>query len=166
MHFHAAVEYVGYFLVAACVLGRVYCSAFIGGYKNARLITYGPFSVTRNPLYLFSLIGVLGLALTSGHLLVAVVLLGVFALMYRFLILREERFLLAQLGPEYRAYMERTPRLIPKFSLYDCPDEITVRPQFIAKACLDAIWWFVAFPVFELIEYLQEAGIIPFLNGF
>lgn len=163
---HEIIEFAGYFLVAVCALGRVYTSAFLGGFKNTRLITHGPFSVVRNPLYLFSLIGIVGLALNGGHVLVAVFLVGVFATMYWQLIRREERFLLAEFGDDYRDYMARTPRLLPKLSLYRCPEEVTFRPRFIANACLDAIWWFAALPLFELIEYLQGLGIIPAVDGF
>ncbi len=165
MPFHEIMEFAGYFLVAFCALGRVYSSAFLGGFKNKKLITYGAFSVVRNPLYFFSLIGVLGLALTSGHLFIVAFLFTFFVVMYHFLIRREEHFLMAEFGQEYQAYMGTTPRLIPKLSLYNCPEEITTKPRFITNACLDAVWWFVAFPAFELIEYLQEIGIAPVFKG-
>jgi protein-S-isoprenylcysteine O-methyltransferase Ste14 len=164
--FHEGIEFAGYFLVAFCVLGRVYTAAFLGGFKNQKLVSYGPFSIVRNPFYFFSLIGILGLSLSSGHLLVIALLFPFFTVMYHFLIRREEEFLLTTFGQDYKEYMAKTPRLIPKLSLYNCPDQITVRPKFITNACLDAIWWFVAFPAFELIEYFQESGAIPVLVEF
>ncbi len=164
--FHELIEYAGYFLIAICALGRVYSSAFLGGFKNKDLITYGPFSVVRNPLYVFSLIGVLGVSLVSGHLTIVVFLTLFFVVMYHFLIRREEAFLRAEFGEKYEAYTKSTPRLIPKLSLYNAPDEIKVKPRFIVNACCDAIWWFVPFPVFEFIEYLQEADVLPVLMNF
>ena len=161
MPFHEVMEFVGYFLVALCALGRVYCSAFLGGFKNKKLVTYGPFSVVRNPLYSFSLMGILGLSLVSGHLLLVAFLFTFFMVMYHYLIRREEAFLETEFGAEYQAYKSRVPRLLPRFSLYDCPEEITMKPRFVTNAYFDAIWWFVAFPAFEFIEYLQESGFIP-----
>jgi hypothetical protein len=46
---HEIFDILGYLLVAACAIGRVYCTAFLGGHKNTALITYGPFSISRNP---------------------------------------------------------------------------------------------------------------------
>jgi protein-S-isoprenylcysteine O-methyltransferase Ste14 len=51
---HEPFEYVGYALVIVCVVGRIWCSAYVGGYKNTKLIDTGPFSIVRNPLYVFS----------------------------------------------------------------------------------------------------------------
>jgi len=45
---------IGLVLIAIGVIGRVFSTIFLGGHKNETVITYGPFSVCRNPLYLFS----------------------------------------------------------------------------------------------------------------
>ncbi|MCF8495928.1 MAG: isoprenylcysteine carboxylmethyltransferase family protein [Alphaproteobacteria bacterium] len=157
---HEMVEFTGYFLIALCAMGRLYSTAFLGGHKNETLITYGPFSVTRNPLYFFSLLGLTGVALLSVHLLIIVLLPLFFIVAYHFLIKREGEFLLGKFGDEYRAYMASTPRLFPNFKRYHAPDIIQTVPRYLNKAFRDAIWWFLAFPVFEGIEYLQEAGLI------
>ena len=163
---HETMEFVGYILVICCVFGRIFSSVFIGGYKNDRLVMHGPFSVVRNPLYCSTLMGVLGLSLCSGHALIVVLLFAVFMVTYHFLIRREEDYLLSEFGEPYREYMERTPRLIPNFSLYKAPEEIVTKPRFVANACMDAVWWFVAFPAFELIDYLHEIQLIPTVNLF
>lgn len=157
---HEILDYSGYFLVAVCALGRLYSTAFLGGFKNETLITYGAFSVVRNPLYFFSLIGITGIAFLSTHIVVIVGLPVFFIALYHALISREEKFLEEQFGDDYRAYKKRVPRLLPNLCKYQAPDSIEVVPQYLNNAFKDAIWWFLPFPVFELVEYLQEVGFI------
>lgn len=158
---HEVNEYTGYFFVIFCAFGRIYCTAFIGGKKNEALMTSGPFSICRNPLYFCSTIGVLGIALMSNRFSAIAMMLLFFVPTYYFMIKREEVFLLEKFGEEYRAYMARVPRFLPKFSLYEEPAEITLRPKFIRNAMRDAFVWFTPYPVFELIEYVQELGWLP-----
>ena len=46
---------LGLAVIIVAALGRVWTSSYLAAYKDVRLICYGPFSVTRNPLYLFTL---------------------------------------------------------------------------------------------------------------
>jgi len=62
----------GSLLVAVGVFGRVFCSMFIGGRKNDQLIVSGPYSVVRNPLYVFSFIIFIGIGLQSRSLVLLV----------------------------------------------------------------------------------------------
>ena len=60
------VEKIGVGLVLFCVVGRMWSILYIGSKKNQALVTTGPYSITRNPLYLFSAVGALGLGLFVG----------------------------------------------------------------------------------------------------
>src|SRR4051812_21738367 len=71
---HQMMIWVGYILVVAGAMGRVYCSAFIGGRKNDVVVREGPFSVVRNPLYVFSFIALVGVGLESRMLVVLILL--------------------------------------------------------------------------------------------
>ncbi|MCB1530464.1 MAG: isoprenylcysteine carboxylmethyltransferase family protein [Rhodospirillales bacterium] len=158
--FHDMLDFAGYVLVAFCALGRLYSTAFLGGFKNEKLITYGAFSICRNPLYFFSLLGMTGVALISAHLAIIIVMPLTFLVLYHFLILREEAFLKETFGQAYLDYMDSTPRLFPNFRLYKAPHKVEVAPKYLKKAFLDAIWWFAAYPLFEFAEFLQESGLI------
>lgn len=149
---HVSIDTLGLMLVTICALGRVYSSAFLGGYKNQKLITQGPFSAVRNPLYLFSLIGVTGLALTTVHPAAMFFVTPSFFILYHFLIKREEAFLKQQFGKEYEDYMKKVPRLIPSFKNTTTPEVIEVKPEFIKNAVIDAIWWFIGFWILESLE--------------
>lgn len=157
---HEFLDLVGSMMVVFCVVGRLYATAFLGGHKNDRLITDGPFSVVRNPLYVFSLIGVVGIGFMSSHLTAMIALPVLFLLMYHFLIKREEEFLAEKFGDEYKRYCKKTPRLIPNFKLYHAPATITTVPKYLNKALRDSIWWLAIFPTFETIEYLQDIHVL------
>lgn len=157
---HEALDIVGILMVFLCALGRVYTTAYLGGFKNDVLINYGPFSVVRNPLYFFSLIGFTGVAVMTTHLLVIVVMPVAFLCLYIALIKREEAFLLEKFGDDYRDYMKSVPRLVPRMKHYQAPDTIQMSPKHLNKAFTDAIWWIMAFPLVEVAEFIQGNGWI------
>ncbi|MEZ0223216.1 MAG: isoprenylcysteine carboxylmethyltransferase family protein [Alphaproteobacteria bacterium] len=162
---HESLELVGYILVITCAIGRIYASAFIGGKKSEQLITWGPYSLCRNPLYFFSLVGAIGIGLLSGSLVASAVICAGFIAIYNSLIRREEDFLLSKFGQRYSDYTSKTPRLWPSFQNYNCPDELVFQPKYLTKAVADAVWWFVPFPLFEIADYLKEQALMtPFIN--
>ena len=50
---HEIIEFIGLVMTIIAALGRMYSTAFLGGFKNKKVIDIGPFSVCRNPLYFF-----------------------------------------------------------------------------------------------------------------
>jgi protein-S-isoprenylcysteine O-methyltransferase Ste14 len=165
MILHEAFEILGTFLVGICAMGRVYATAFLGGHKNDQLVTNGIYSVMRNPLYFFTLLGITGVAFISNHPLVMVGLPLFFYILYARLISREEAFLSEKFGQEYKSYKESTPALFPSFKHINSPETFEMKPKYITKAFWDAIWWFSALPLIETVEYLQESGIVPAFKG-
>ena len=164
---HESMDLMGYVLVTVCAVGRIYTTAFIGGIKNAQLITWGPYSVCRNPLYFFSLLGAAGIGLMSTSLLAFCIIFFGFLVIYWKLIEREEEFLQERFGEDFTSYKTNVPKILPDFSRYSCPEEIPLQPKFLNRAVSDAVWWFVPLPLFELAEVLQEAHIInPFIQIF
>ncbi len=157
---HEIFDGLGLFMVYVCALGRVYSTAYLGGSKNTKLIDYGPFSVVRNPLYFFSLIGFTGIAFMTNHLLLMIVTPIFFGVLYHRLMKREEGFLTEAFGGEYIAYTARVPRLLPNLSLWHDKSEIKLNTALFFKGIKDAVWWFAAFPFVELVEYLQEADLL------
>ncbi|MGC8720258.1 MAG: methyltransferase family protein, partial [Thermodesulforhabdaceae bacterium] len=61
---------VGIILVGIASMGRLWCSLYIAGYKKSRLITQGPYSMCRHPLYFFSFLGWVGVGLTTETFLI------------------------------------------------------------------------------------------------
>ena len=156
-------EWAGCVAILLCVLGRIWCAAYITGRKKKVVVDAGPYSVSRNPLYAFSFIGVIGIGLLTGSITWLVFLTILFILYYRVIVRREEQFLLATLGKEYRLYYERTPRWFPDPKLWRDAAEVTLSPALLMRAVRDAACFFLAFPVFEGLEYLHSSGIVPAL---
>ena len=155
---HEAVETVGLALIGICVVGRAWCSLYIGGRKKAEIVDRGPYSVSRNPLYVFSFIGAFGVGAMSGSLTIGLV----FALacwgVFRAVVEREERFLAGAFGATYERYRLRTPRFLPDLRLWRDEAELTVRPAFFLRTLRDGLVFLLALPLFELLEGLQQFG--------
>lgn len=157
---HETLDFLGYVLITLCAVGRVYCTAFLGGHKNKELVDYGPFSLCRNPLYFCSFLGACGIALMSNHLVLFVAIPVAFWVVFINVIKREEEFLKVEFGEAYAAYCAKTPRLLPNFFLYHAPETSVLYPKFLLKGVKDGLMWFLAFPFIETVEYLQHAGIL------
>jgi protein-S-isoprenylcysteine O-methyltransferase Ste14 len=159
--YYEMATWTGVFLIAMCVLGRSYCSAFIGGIKNDVVMRDGPFSIVRNPLYVFSFLGVLGIGLVSHMATVFAVLVVSFIVYYKFVVAREEAFLLNKFGDQYKKYFNEVPRWFPKWSLWHEPEQITVRPKFLRRTMMDALVFFLPVPFFAVLDYLHEMEMLP-----
>lgn len=141
--------------------GRLWSSIFIAGYKTDSLVRCGPYSVTRNPLYLFSLVGAVGVGLASRSLLVPALLAVLFGVYYPVIIRREEERLRATHGPEYLSYREAVPRFFPKLSLYREPETYVVNTKNFKKALLDATFFLWIYGAVQLMGKLHDAGVLP-----
>ena len=156
-------EMLGFFMLAAATLWRIWCALFIAGSKNGELASSGPYSVVRNPLYIGNFLGVVGFGLAVEQPLLAVFLGLVFALFYPSVVLQEERRLEILFGETYRAYCARVPRWMPEWSLYAEPAHVMVSPRRMRGAILDAMWFLWAFALWEFIEELHSLQLLPTL---
>jgi protein-S-isoprenylcysteine O-methyltransferase Ste14 len=145
------------FVAFAC-LGRIWCLAYISGRKERELVTVGPYSLCRNPLYLFSFLGAVGVALATNTLTFPfVVTLGFFSL-YPATVAAEEGRLTRLYGAKYETYQRVTPRFIPAFSRYQRPNRLEIEIRTFQRGLLDAFWFLVALMSIHIIMELHEAG--------
>lgn len=153
-------EALGLLLLGAAAFGRIWCLTFVAGRKNLALVTDGPYSVARNPLYAFSFLGTVGFGLAVGNPLLAVLLGLLFGAYYSRIVRNEERFLGGAFGEAYGEYCRRTPRWLPDWRLYREPQEVTLCPKRLARGILDAsgfIWVFVLWEAAEAWRPLVAA---------
>ncbi|UVK43137.1 isoprenylcysteine carboxylmethyltransferase family protein [Mesorhizobium sp. AR07] len=160
---HESIEMFGVLLIFLGIIGRLWATLYIGGRKSSEVVTGGPYSITRNPLYVFSTVAAAGVGAQigsfSGILLFALLCAGAFHIV----ILREEKFLTEALGAPYQAYLARVPRFFPKLSLYQEGDTGSFKPRLLLTTLLDGLVFLVALPAFELIDGAQQSGILPVL---
>ena len=152
------VEHLGLVSILACILGRAWCSLYIGGRKKQEIVDVGPYSISRNPLYVFSFLGAFGVGAQTGSLVVAVVFAAAAYGVFRVVVGREEAFLVQAFGPPYEAYVSSTPRFLPNLSLRRDADVLSIRPVFFLRTVRDGLVFLLAVPVFESLELLQRAG--------
>ena len=154
-------EMLGFALLAAATLGRIWCHLFIAGTKNGELSTAGPYSVVRNPLYLGNLLGIVGFGFAVEQPMLALLLGLIFGLFYPSVVAREEKDLLRIFGERYAAYCAVVPRWIPDWSQYQEPAALSVSPRCVRQAILDAMWFLWAFALWEFIEELHSLKLLP-----
>jgi protein-S-isoprenylcysteine O-methyltransferase Ste14 len=157
----ALVFFVGLILVGIASVGRLWCSLYIAGRKTRRLVTEGPYSVSRNPLYFFSLVGFAGVGLASETVSVPLTLIIAFGLYYPTVIRAEERRLHALHAAEYEQYTNSTPRFFPAFGRLVEPETFAVNPRVFRRHVIHALVFVWAVGILELFEKLRDLGWIP-----
>ena len=156
--FHESLEAFGLGAIVIAIVGRAWCSLYIGGRKKLEIVDTGPYSISRNPLYVFSHIGAFGIGAQTGSVTLALVFTAVSVIVFHFTVEREERWLLNAFGEPYADYMRRVPRNGPDFSRWRDEPSLEIRPQFFLTTIRDGLVFLLAVPIFEGIERLQAIG--------
>lgn len=112
---------LGTLIVVAGELLRIYAVAFIGSVSRTRntssagsnLITRGPFSWVRNPLYVGNFGITLGIAVFGGVTWLVLLTVLLFAFQYYCIVKFEEKLLVQKFGQEYEEYMQQVPAWVP-----------------------------------------------------
>ncbi len=103
--------------ISVCFVGatlRFISSGFLR--KEAKLAIGGPYSYTRNPLYLGTFIMALGATISVGAYWLTLVSGIVFYFNYHYVIDHEERKLPGYFGQPYLEYCKLVPRFIPRLT--------------------------------------------------
>ncbi len=94
-------------------LGK-YWSPYLRLQQDHRLVTDGPYRWVRHPMYSAIIGSMIALALVSANWLV-ILLCALRIALLNARISREEAMMLSRFGDQYRDYIERTGRLVPRF---------------------------------------------------
>ena len=152
--------FVGLVLVGIATVGRMWCAMYISGYKNSELIISGPYSMSRNPLYFFSLLGWAGVGLATETFSFGIAFVLIFLLLYPHIIRREEEHLRTKFGHAFTEYCRRTPRFFPNPKAFHEPESYVVNPKVFRRATGDVLWFIWLVGIIELVEALHEYGFI------
>ena len=128
----------GFVLVTLACLGRIWCSVFIAGHKDAELVTTGPYARCRHPLYACSMLGALGLGLSSKSWLLCLITVLMITALLMYAASCEEQFLADAFPEQFRSYVEATPNMWWPAATQLLPASLDVRPEVFRKAFLDA----------------------------
>lgn len=160
---HQGVQNVGMALIFAAILGRAWCAFYAGGRKGTDLMQQGPYSISRNPSYLLSLVGVVGVGAQSGSILLGPILAIFVFLLFERLVTEEELKLAQAFGADFARYCERVPRFGPRWKGWDHDTVIQFSAGAWWQTVRDALPFLLSVPLFEGMERLQAAGWLPVL---
>jgi protein-S-isoprenylcysteine O-methyltransferase Ste14 len=149
------VEILGFLLVGMATVGRIWCGVYVFGRKSKELCQDGPYSVCRNPLYLFSFMGAMGVALGSERIL-PIIVFGFIYFFYYFIVIKyEERRLVQLFGEEYEQYCARVHRFFPEFRNYRSRKRIEINPHHMSKRIAKGMYLLWLFTALEIIKVLK-----------
>ncbi|TCU19309.1 methyltransferase family protein [Rhizobium sullae] len=152
-------DQLGILLIAFGIIGRIWSIIYVGGLKNAELVTDGPYSVTRNPLYVSSLVAISGVCLVFGSLLAMAIFTLLAYLVFECTAKREARYLSHLFGERYEEYARRTPLFWPDFSKLDWGQARAFSPKALLVTSRDALFILAIIPLSEFVEYLHGIGL-------
>ena len=164
MHYHPwqcsmiayiSLKLVGFLLLMVCVAGRIWSATYIGGRKTKHLVAEGPYSIVRHPLYVFSLLGGIGIGVSSMNTYLLVTIGLYFGCYYPSVMYYEEQKMLCAHGENYKDYRSRVPAFIPKFSLFQNPDELVIKPKKFQRDLIHAMYFLAIYLLFETVLYIH-----------
>jgi protein-S-isoprenylcysteine O-methyltransferase Ste14 len=148
-------ETVGWLIFLAGAAIRWWATLYIGGRKTKTIVSEGPYSICRNPLYVGTFL--LGMAsaifLQSFTFALGFVVAAVYYLMVT--VPAEEMQLREIFGVQFDRYCERVPRFWPRFSTFQTSPTIDVQVRgLMAEMWRTSRWLWI--PVLaEMLEHLR-----------
>lgn len=160
---HETYEAIGILVLFGGVFGRFWSILYVGSRKNAEVVTDGPYSITRNPLYFFSTVATLGVGLMTGSIVMALTVTCVVFVILSVTARKEAAYLVSVFGQPYRDYAARVPFFIPNVRLFRTEPVISFSVNTLRRNFVDALVFLSFIPVVELLDAVKEAYIPPLL---
>lgn len=157
---HESIEAAGLVLIGIAVFGRTWCTLYIGGLKSRALINSGPYSISRNPLYMFTFIGAVGVGAQTGSITVSIIFGFITFLVFLPVVLQEEKALKSLFGDTFLNYSSQVPRFGPQISAWRGEDIVVTRPSLLWQTVRDGLVFFLVVPILEVIDWLQVSDVI------
>jgi protein-S-isoprenylcysteine O-methyltransferase Ste14 len=113
-----AITFIGGALVVLAIVNDVWCFALFSAARTTvmpnravtRMVSAGPYRISRNPIYLSHVVLTGGIGLIAQSPFVMLLLPALVLAFARLSIMPEERYLERRFGDDFRAYAARTPR--------------------------------------------------------
>lgn len=152
---------LGYALTGIGQIGRVWCLSYIAGHKTEDLVTAGPYSLCRNPLYFFSVLGAVGVGLGSSTVSFPLLVLVGFVSYYPFMLKAEANNLAGIHGDAYQAYRQMTPALLPSLKHFHESNEQLINSRAFRRGLFDTFWFFASLALMHVFAELHHSGVLP-----
>ena len=156
--FSIFLDVFGFILVLVGCFGRIWSSFYIEGFKTRKLITAGPYSLMRNPLYFFSLLILIGYLCAIKSIIIALFFIFIFIFLYIPTILNEERVLLAAHDDKYNNYYKKTPRFFPSFKNYtkaNDANELIINIKKIDRVLIEILGFIFFYGLIRFLDFLH-----------
>lgn len=153
-----ALAIIGAGLITLCVIIRTLSSIYIASYKNVHLVTRGPYSISRNPLYLSWVCGAVGMGFALHSILLAILLGIIIFLIYNRAILLEEDRLSTRFPEEWSEYARRTPRWFGINRSFNFRLSHSPSLEHSVKSFFEGASLYLVYPFKYLAKTLQASG--------
>lgn len=149
------LEILGWLTFFAGAGLRFWATLYIGGRKRLIVVTEGPYSICRNPLYLGTFLIALSVAIILQSLtFLACVFVG--AVFYALATVpAEERYLNQHLGEAYVRYCSEVPRFLPRLGAFTTPPTIVISVRALRLECCRAARWVMLPVIADLVCRLR-----------
>lgn len=154
---------VGWACFFAGATFRWWATLYVGGRKEQELAVDGPYSVSRNPLYLGTFLLTMSIAFFVHSLVFAIGLLIATPMYLWITIPWEETKLRERFGERYDAYCQRVPKFLPDFSKYESPPTLQVNVGGLAGEFRMMLRWMWIPLLAEAVAHLRMEAWWPVL---
>jgi protein-S-isoprenylcysteine O-methyltransferase Ste14 len=154
---------IGLAFASVGAVGRAWATSYISGQKLKSLVTTGPYSLCRNPLYFFSLLLGVGLGFCTETFTMPILIAAVLTGLYYFQIKNEEARLHRKFGTTYDMYLAEVPCFFPSHRNFSEPEEITISPKLLKKGLFGIGFLLLLIGVLQFLQGLQQVGLLPVL---
>jgi protein-S-isoprenylcysteine O-methyltransferase Ste14 len=139
---------------AAIMLAGLLLRAWSAGYlaKNQRLTTGGPYSYTRNPLYLGSAVMGLGGAVAGRSWIMGAAFAAFFVLVYWPVMKREAQFLRREFPEAFEPYARQVPLFFPRLPRIPASSEKFQWPLYLKNREYEAATGYVSAMLFLALK--------------
>ena len=148
-------DFIGWLLFMLGAGWRWWATLYIGGRKHWMIVSEGPYSVCRNPLYVGTFCMCFGVAFFLESVTLGIGLLLMAAYYLPITVSAEEHMLRARFGQPYNEYCERVPRFWPRLKLLQTPRRVTVTVRGLWSEAIRTCRWLWLPVLCEVVAYLR-----------
>ena len=145
---------------------RIWSILYVGGHKSDELVTDGPYSLCRHPLYIGTFLVAIGVGLAFENILMLIAIVGIITPIHLVAIILEEKHMEGNFPAEYASYKQRVPRFWPRPSNYTSGKTVVVSVRSIRRVLVDTVAVLMIPEVEDFLEVLHDYGIVPVLWHF